>query len=238
MNGTELIVRHSFAPNRLRYCGANDLSHQIPFFLQSHSASLEKELQNELKTFKGLYSYLSLIATENKLSPFDARVAESYWLGNELLEKIRVESVRKMFLEKFSREDFWGKGLATELAANLPTHFFCHHSFHVFFAHFFTQSVPVSLSTLDSCRISIGKTLEVNPTSLTVEFEPLRFENERLFLGKKAEKTVEKPFPDSVGIGDFVSFHWNACCMKLSEKQQENLEYFTGANLKAVNSLH
>lgn len=237
MNGTELIVRHSFAPNRLRYCGENDLSQKIPLFLQTHSASLEKELQSELKTFKGLYSYLSLIAAENKLSPFDARVAESYWFGNDLLERVSRESVQQLFLEKFSREDFWGKELATQLASNLPAHFSAHHSFHVFFAHFFTQAVEASLSTLDSCRISIGKVLEANPNALTVEFEPLQFENERLFFGEPKQKEIEKPFPDSVQQNDFVSFHWNTYCMKLSKEQRENLGFFTKKNLEAVNSL-
>src|SRR3989344_7446656 len=171
MNGTELIVRHSFAPNRLRYCGANDLSQKIPLFLQNHSADAEKELQSELKTFKGLYSYLSLIAAENSLKPFDEKVGESYWIGNELLEKVSPVSVRKMFLEKFSREDFWGKELAQELSENLPKRFFAHHSFHVFFAHFFTKAVAVSPQTLDHCRISCGKILETHGNALTVEFE-------------------------------------------------------------------
>ncbi len=237
MNGTELVVRHSFAPNRLRYCGQSDLSQKIPLFLQSHSASLEKELQSELKTFKGLHSYLSLIAAENQLSPFDEKVAEAYWLGNGLLERVSRESVRRLFLERFSRDDFWGKELATELASNLPAHFSAHHSFHVFFAHFFSQTVPVSLQTMDSCRIATGKVLQANPNSLTVEFEPLQFENERLFFGEPKQKEIEKPFSDSVQSDDFVSFHWNTYCMKLSEKQRQNLEFFTQKNLEAVNSL-
>jgi hypothetical protein len=237
MNGTELIVRHSFAPNRLRYCGQNDLSQSVPLFLSSYSLEAEKFLQFELQSFKGLYSYLFLIARGNNSNPFDEKVAEAYWIGNELLENVSRKSVQQLFLERFSGEDFWGKELAEELAGNLPAHFSCHHSFHVFFAHFFTGSVPVSLETMDSCRIGTGKVLETRPHELLIEFEPLRFENKKLFLGKPEQKEIEKSFPDSLETGDWVSFHWNTYCMKLSAHQRKNLGFFTEQNIAAVNSL-
>jgi len=237
MNGTELILRHAFPPNRLEYCGKNNLSESIPQLLSNHSSVLEKELQEELKSFKGLYSYLSLIAAANNLSPFDEKVGEGYWIGNELLEKVSPEQVQHLFLERFSREDFLGKELAQNLVSKLPAHFFVHHSFHVFFIHFLIESLSVSLPNLDDCRISPGKVLEVFPKKLVVESNALELKGEKLVFGKKKEKIIENPFGDSVAAGDWISFHWNVCCMKLSSQQVERLRFFTEQNLDCFNAL-
>ncbi|MBU0635800.1 hypothetical protein KKE06_02125 [Candidatus Micrarchaeota archaeon] len=237
MNGTELIVRHSFAPNRLEYCGKNNLKEKIPLFLSNYSSTLEKELQEELKSFKGLYSYLSLIATANNLSPFDEKVGEAYWIGNDFLEKVSQEQVQHLFLERFSREDFLGKELAQNLVSKLPNRFFVHHSFHVFFIHFLIESLSISLQNLDNCRISWGKVLEVFPEKLLVESTSLNLKGEHLFFGKKREKILEHPFEDDVIAGDWVSFHWNTFCMKLSSTQVDKLRFFTEQNLNSFNTL-
>ncbi|MFH0955441.1 MAG: DUF6390 family protein [Candidatus Micrarchaeota archaeon] len=240
MNGTELIVRHSFAPNRLRYCGRSDLSDLVPRFISVSSTELQNRLQTELLSFRGLFSYLSLIARENGLNPFDEKVGEAYWIGNELLSNVSHSSFRQLFAEKFSQDDFLGKELALDLAKKIPMDCVCHHSFHVFFTHFMTQAVPVTIRNLDLCRISWGKVMEAdgkNPHQLRVEFEPLEFDaqSKKVFFGKKQEKLIEKPFEDSVLEGDWVSFHWNVYCMKLSEKQKNDLEFFTKKNLNAIN---
>lgn len=232
-----MIVRHSFAPNRLEYCGKNDLSKKIPLFLSNRSAGLEKELQKELESFKGLYSYLSVISKNNNLNPFDEKVGEAYWIGNSLLKTVSRESIQKLFLERFSQNDFLGKELATDLVARLPKHFFAHHSFHVFFVHFLIESLSFSLENINNCRISWGKVLEVFPEKLLVETTPLELKKEKLFFGKKNEKILEHPFADDIVPGDIVSFHWNAFCMKLSSKQAENLRFFTEQNLGSFNSL-
>lgn len=258
MNGTELIVRHSFAPNRLRYCGANDLSVLIPEFIEQNKKSeleknslinsannlsvLEEKLQTELLSFRGLFSYLSLIARENGLSPFDEKVGEAYWIGNELLENVSVDALKSLFLEKFSTEDFLGPELAANLAFKIPSDAIAHHSFHVFFTHFMTKAVPVTMPNMEKCRISFGKVVELDLESASktvlVEFEPVEFDSQgnSFFFGEKAVKTIENPFSDDVQINDWVSFHWNTYCMALSKKQKEALEFFTKKNIAKINS--
>lgn len=238
MNGTELVVRHSFAPNRLRYCGQSDLSREIPAFVSNQIPSLETRLQLELKSFKGLYSYLSLIGQENGLNPFDEKVGEAYWIGNRLLEKVPQDAMQKLFLEKFSSDDFLGKELALELAQKIPVACVPHHSFHVFFTHFMTNAVPVTLPNLEKCRVSWGKIIEIRKGELFVEFEPLEFDRSDNFFyfGDAKIKAIENPFFDSLSIGDWVSFHWNTFCMKISNEQKDSLELFTKQNLKAINN--
>lgn len=235
MNAIELIVRHSFAPNRLRFCGQNDLSKRIPEFVASPTEHLEQELQSELQSFKGLYAYLCLIGRENGLQPFDEKVGEAYWIGNELLENVSLSSVQKLFLESFSAEDFWGKELAEQLANHLPEKFFVHHSFHVFLAHFFTKAVPITLQNLDNCRIAPGKVLEVRENTLLVETEPLEWRDNRVVAGKPVQKEIADPFSDPVEENDWVSFHWNTYCMQLEKEQKERLQFFSEWNLTALN---
>ncbi|MDO8625090.1 MAG: DUF6390 family protein, partial [Candidatus Diapherotrites archaeon] len=119
MNGLELASRHSYAPNKLRYCGAADYSRQIENYVKTRDAQLEPALKSNYQTLTAAYHYLKLIADANRLQPFDARVAEAYWIGNHLLEQVKTENVKSLFLGRFAQTDYWGTELATEFADHL-----------------------------------------------------------------------------------------------------------------------
>ena len=59
-----------------------------------------------LRRFTGALPYLQLIARANAIAdPFDARVVEAYWLGNELLDGVEVRQLYDSLLERFGKPD-------------------------------------------------------------------------------------------------------------------------------------
>lgn len=237
MNPVELIVRHSFAPNRRGYCGGADYSEKIRSFVGKNSPALQAELEFGLQTFRGLFGYLGLIAAANQKQVFESGVGEAYWIGNDLLNSVSSLAVRELFLNRFSSDDYLGSELAANFANRLPKRFFVHHSFHVFFVHFMTSQLDASVPNLDSCRVSWGRVAENRPGKLVVESRPLVQSDKQLFLSDPALCEIDSFFSDRVSVGDWVSFHWGTYCMKLSAEQKKNLEFFTAENLSVVNRL-
>ncbi len=238
MNPTELIVRHSFAPNRLRYCGATDLSDRIPAFIRSHDPDLERQLQNGLQSFKGLIAYLDLIAREIDAKPFSPGVGEAYWIGNELLSRVRLSAIEHLFETTFARDDYLGPELAAEARARLNPDFCVHHSFHVFFTHFITDAVPATIANLNRCRIAPARVLEIRSRNLLTEYRPVAEHDGRLYFAEPEELEIENAFDEPIAPNDWVSVHWNVRAMTLSREQKENLDRFTKKNIDALNALN
>src|SRR5690606_33686545 len=87
ITGTTRFIRYAFMPNRLRYCGGDDNRTLFDYALEMVR---EPPLEQMLARFTGALPYLRLIARENGIpDPFDERVVEAYWIGNELLERVQ-----------------------------------------------------------------------------------------------------------------------------------------------------
>ena len=90
LKGLALCSRYSYPPNSLSLCGPDkkkDLN-WYSIYQQTDKGTLEI-----LSQFSTLYPYLTLIAQENKIKdPFNQKVVEAYWIGNNLLHKIPVKS--------------------------------------------------------------------------------------------------------------------------------------------------
>jgi len=96
MDGVLACARYSFAPNYYKYCGP-DANRSIAAYLQEGVS--DPGLSVYLSEFAVLYPYLKLIAHENGLTnPFDPRVVEAYWVGNNLLEHIGMKSFSQHLL--------------------------------------------------------------------------------------------------------------------------------------------
>lgn len=192
-----------------------------------------------LKQFRTLYPYLNLIARANGIAdPFDDRVVEAYWLGNDLLEGV---GKRKLFrhledgLDLKRKMSLRGFGEVTDrigLGA-VP-----HHSFHVLSVWKRTNDAPVehSLESLDSCRISWGEVMEVSGPKIEVMREPLVESGGRLSLGP-AERTTVLRRPDcredidELKPGDIVTMHWGVPCEVVSPAQAADLKRYTQRHL-------
>src|SRR3989344_7978965 len=101
MDGILRCSRYSFGPNRLHYCGP-DVNAELQAEIEA--ANPNPHLVAILREFKTLFPYLKLIASANNIvDPFDARVVEAYWLGNELLENVGRDRLRQFLVDEIGR---------------------------------------------------------------------------------------------------------------------------------------
>ena len=151
------FIRYGFMPNRLRYCGGDDNRTLFEYGIEN---VVDGGLQPLLKTFTGALPYLKLIARENGIAdPFDARVVDAYWIGNDLLQRVEVRQLYDALKERFGKQ-LQGKALDLVLS-KAPAGARPHHNFHVFDVHSRAGQLEHSLETMDQCRISWGEVTEV-----------------------------------------------------------------------------
>ena len=233
--------RYAFPPNRLGYCGPED--HQALFDYVSEK-TYDKGLLELAQRFEGAYPYLVLIAQANRIAdPFDDRVVDAYWIGNELLEKVPEAELHNSLQERFRKRmtgSDW-KWLAGKLEhAAKP-----HHNFHVFDIYcraglMKDDKAEIVIETMDSCRVSWGIVHNVRPGALLVERQPLVIEAGRLALGESQCLELEHDlgglgFAGEAKVGDTVSIHWNWACAVLNRGEQARLKGATGRCLALAN---
>src|SRR3989304_1312263 len=230
--GSILWVRYSFAPNRLKYCGppAN-----LTLFEYGFRRFSDKGLEQILAEFEAAYPYIQFIAQENKIAdPFDWRVVEAYWLGNELLKKISLnkfyEHLKCRFRKRVKSEIF------SRIANNIPKGAKPFHAFHVLGIYQevgTTREIDLGpvLETMNNCLVGWGKVVGIQNDKLEVEYRPL-MSGKNLFFGPASAKIVKYKFEgksliDEPQVGDWVSIHWNWACDILDERQLKTLQKWT-----------
>ena len=230
------FVRYGFMPNRLRYCGPDENRTLLQYTLEGVS---DGGLTPLLRQFTGALPYLKLIARSNGLpDPFDPRVVEAYWLGNELLDGVEVRQLYDALLERFGKQL---QGRARELVlGKAPAGARPHHAFHVLDVHSRVGELDTSLITLDQCRVSWGQVRSVEGAELVVDYQPLVLQAGQLRLGQtrttRALRQVDgQGFVDQVLPGDWVSMHWGWACEVLTDRQRNNLERYTRHHLAIAN---
>jgi hypothetical protein len=234
--GTSRFIRYGFMPNRLRYCGGDDNRTLFEYGLEGVA---DGGLTPLLRRFTGALPYLQLIAWANDLAdPFDARVVEAYWLGNELLDRVEVRQLYDALAERFAKQL---QGRTRELVlGKAPAGARPHHSFHVLDVHSRVGQLENALETLDHCRVSWGRVLRPEAGELVVERVPLLLEAGKLSLGPAVRERVLRQldgrgFVEQAAVGDWVSIHWGWACEVLTDRQRHNLERYTRYHLTIAN---
>ncbi len=235
--GTTRFIRYAFMPNRLQYCGGDD---NCALFEYALADLREAPLVKMLRKFSGAVPYLVLIARRNGIAdPFDERVVEAYWIGNELLERVEARELYDSLRERFRKE--LSPRVMERVSGKAPAGARPHHSFHVFdvWRHTGRMSGDV-LTTLDSCRISWGTVRSVEGGELRVERSPLLLREGKLALGEPQSERVTrlvegKGFATDAQPGDVVSVHWGWVCEVLDERQRAALERWTLHHLRLAN---
>jgi hydrogenase maturation factor len=204
--GSLRFIRYGFMPNRLRYCGPDDNRTLFQYAIEN---TIDGGVKPLLRAFDGALPYLQLIARSNAIAdPFDDRVVEAYWIGNELLEGVEVRQLYDSLEERFGGRL---RGRARDwVLAKAPAGARPHHSFHVLDIYRLVGERGDSLATMDSCRVSWG-------TAVTV---------------RVARQVEARGFADDATVGDLVSLHWGWVCERLDERQRMNLERYTRLHLK------
>jgi hypothetical protein len=231
-----LFASYAFMPNKLGYCGGDD---NRTLFEYCVARQTDPGLVTLLQKFQAAYPYLKLIARANHImDPFDARVVEAYWIGNELLDAVDLAQFYGSLQERFSKQ--LSPKVMGYLLSKVPQGARAHHSFHVFDVHARTGTLDHGLETMENCRIGWGRVKEAGATHFVVEHRPLVMSGGKLQLGDLTEKQVLRqingysfiadPRPD-----DYLSFHWGWACQLLEQKQVQTLEKFTKYHLALAN---
>jgi hypothetical protein len=236
LDGMLRFARYGFMPNRLRYCGGDD---NRTLFEYGIAGATDGGLRQLLAQFTGAVPYLKLIAHANGLAdPFDARVVEAYWLGNDLLEHVEMRQLYDSLTERFGKQL---QGRTRDLVlGKAPAGARPHHSFHVLDIHSRVGELPMTMHTLESCRVSWGKVQRVDGGELVVERQPLVLRDQKLMLGQATLERVVRQvdgcgFADTAQPGDWVSIHWGWVCEVISDRQQAQLDRYTRYHLALAN---
>lgn len=226
------FVRYGFMPNRLRYCGGDDNRTLLEYGV---AGVVDGGLAPLLRRFTGALPYLQLIARANGIAdPFDDRVVEAYWIGNQLLDGVEVRQLYDALLERFGKQL---QGRTRELVlGKAPAGARPHHSFHVLDVHSRVGELGHSLPTLDNCRVSWARVLRLEGAEAIVERQPLVLRDGKLVLDAARQERLLRQvdghgFVDGAQAGDWVAVHWGWLCEVLDQRQRHNLERYTGHHL-------
>ena len=242
MSGLKLAALYGLRPHLLGLCGPEEAQKQglLRRFLRGEIPHYQ--FLSVMQQFKGAYSYYELIARKNKIKtgPFNKKVVEAYWIGNELLEKVTEQDLRQMMIKKFSGPGLLSKEAAFEKAARVTRKAKPHHSFHVLVIGSVTGSVDFKNTRLkDLCRIGWGRVKDLKGKNekgkIIVECQPVVGEK-KIKFGKPVKKEIywDREILPDIKIGDWVSFHWNWAVQKLRERDIINLYHYTKNTLESL----
>ncbi len=189
-SGLQLAIKYALPPCRLGFCGPQEEARRQTLygFVVGEDAGEEK-IRKTLEGFEAMYPYLRLIASENGVSdPFEREVVEALWVGNDLLDGVRVESLKKLILTDFVKPRLLTMDEAKDRALRVVDGVVPHHSFHVLVLGSITGKVDLSGPLREICRIGWGKVLRVGEGKVRIRFRPLKLE--ALTLGE--ERSVRR----------------------------------------------
>jgi hypothetical protein len=231
------FVRYAFMPNKRGYCGGGDNSQLFAYGIEQVA---DAGLPPLLRRFAGALPYLQLIAHANGIAdPFDARVVEAYWLGNDLLDRVEVRQLYDHLAQRFQGQL---NGRVRDLVlGKAPAGAHPHHSFHVFDVFSRVGEQGQTLAMMDNCRVSWGQVSALLPSGeLLVDRQPLVWRDGKLALDPAQPTRVVRQidgcgFADDVQPGDWVALHWGWVCEVLTDRQRANLARYTAYHLGIAN---
>lgn len=230
------FIRYAFMPNHLGYCGGNE--HEV-LFEHASAGQSDQRLAPLLAKFTGAFPYLRTIAAANGMSdPFDARVVEAYWLGNELLDQVEAADLYRSLDERFGRQ--LTGAVRDQVLRKPPQGARPHHLFHVLDVYRHLEHEGIAMATMDDCRISWGQVTVLDGAHLVVQREPLVLAGPKLALGPAVDTRVlraisDRGFAGDVAVGDWVSIHWGWTCEVLDARQLANLRRWSRHHLDLAN---
>ncbi len=234
MDGVGLASRYAYPPNRRGYCGAGSFQPALRAYGQGQAE--KRNLRRELEGFCAHHAYLSLIARENGLKPFDTEVVRAFWTGNALLEGIGTRALRSFIRRKlFSSRQ---AARAKRLCDNLPEGILPHHSFNVLYVNFVSRAVPRTIRNFDSCCVTSGRVVSVSGNSARLVRDSIGFDDGFAIVQKESTIALGRGgirFVDKAKPGDTLSVHWGMAIEKLSRRDESALRRYTIKNIRAIN---
>jgi Family of unknown function (DUF6390) len=226
--GPLLFAKYAFPPNERGYCGPADHAALHGYGV---AGVTDPGLTQLARAFTGAWPYLQLIAAASRIAdPLDARVVAAYWVGNSLLDTVRLGEFGPFLEDAFRRRTGrgWEPLAGPAVAGAVP-----HHSFHVFCVYPWTgllragRAAP-SLHVLDRCRIGWGQVLTApDGGTVLVKQRPLTWDGRSFGLGQAEPRPAGTGFVTALRPGDWVSLHWDCVCDRLTGEQVRTLRRLT-----------
>lgn len=234
-------ARYAFMPNKLSFCGP-DKNRDLLHYCQTEE--IDRGLNLILEKFQTLYPYLKLIARANRIrDPFDQRVIEAYWIGNELLENINKSALYNYLIDEQQLKKKLSGNLLRRTTNKVALGAKPHHSFHVLnvWKKAGDLDEAQTLSAMDLCRISWGEIKNIEKPYLEVKYHPLVLEKDELKLGSLIPQRVlfeisDDSFIKEPQVGQWISFHWGFACELLNKTQIAYLKKYTQESICLVNN--
>ena len=230
------FIRYAFMPNHLGYCGGTENELLLE---QAASGDVERRLTPLLTQFTGALPYLRAIAAGNGIAdPFDERVVEAYWLGNDLLSGVDAGDLYKTLEARFGRQ--LPPKLREQVLRKPPEGAKPFHFFHVVDVYRHLERETVGMAAMENCRVSWGQVRSVDGAAVMVDRQPLVWVDGKLALGQAAPERALRSF-DGLGFvsdlapGDWVSLHWGWVCERLDAARLANLRRWTDRHLAIAN---
>jgi len=235
MDGVQLGARFSIATNRLNYCGPSDAEPRLYGAIVGPAGTAEARAS--LEKFEALLPYLAAIGRRHGLDPFDARVVEAYWVGNDLLDAFGP----KEFAEILTALEARGlpRSIGRRLRENLPEDALPFHAFHVAYVGVgaVTGHVPTTVPNMEACRPAWGKVERVADGRLGVRKPSIVLRGDKLALGGHSVEDLayDPRVLPGVRVGDWVALHWGWPALVLSDSQRAAVEEYTRRSFDAAN---
>lgn len=239
VGGALLFARYAYPPNERGSCGPPEHRELLEY---TSAGVVDGGLLQLERQFHGPPPYLSVLAAAAGVGdPFDVRVVEAYWIGNDLLDRVDMTAFGHA-LESTVKPRA-GRGW-NHLAEAIPAGAAAHHSFHVFGVYPWVSLLQTGrdepLDILDRCRIRWAKVVVVQGEHVVVDVQPLRWDGKRLFLDEPERQTVRQSIDglrlvDDLAPGEWVALHWDWVCDRLDQRQLANLQRYSMRQLSVTN---
>jgi hypothetical protein len=231
--GIRLAAIYGIAPAQMKLCGRGhkEAPQILENFLANKGGTDMARAREVLENFEAAYQYYQLIAKANGVAdPFDERVVEAYWIGNDLLAKVKPEDIKKMILDKFVGAKLMTREDAESRVAKLPAGIVAHHNFHVLKLGAASEEARKFPRLFDFCSVNAGVVESLGDGKVRIKYRPIIVKDKKIEFAERAvEKQIswDKNIAPEIKKGDVVAFHWNRVCQKLTAEQAQNLREYT-----------
>jgi len=203
-------------------------------------------LETLLRQFQTLFPYLRLIARANSIKdPFDSRVVEAYWVGNELLENVSKQKLYENLVDDHRLKKKLGSASFSAIGERIGKGALPHHSFHVLNIWKRTGHLERehTLESMNECRVSWGRVASVAGPYLDVETQALAMSDGKLGLHDSIKRRIVRHLEASSDIGelktgDVISIHWGVPCEVLLPQEVNFLRRYTLHSIRLANGEH
>ncbi len=222
----QLLSRFSLSPNALGYCGKDSAPAK---FLGCIATGNCEQVTAEIPHFIVLHPYLKTLAQISNKIMFDYEVIEAYWLGNDLLERAKLEDY-SLLLENFKAQGV-PENLLEELAHKQPKAFIPNHLFQVLHVGVGRSSgaVTFNIESINNCMIRWGKVTEVQDNIIKTDLNSLMqsTEGKHELTVIPEELTVDKRLIEEVTPKKVVAVHWGVVVKVLTQDEAHKLRFWT-----------